>query len=125
MAAASIGVTDMPKPSTFAFVCINQRDPSHPRPSCAANGGAELFNALREEQGRRVATEVKIVAAGCMEACMVGPVVAVFPDDVIYGGVIPDDVPDVMDHLQGGPPVSQLEIGDAEFDLRPPELTGP
>ena len=39
--------------------------------------------------------------------------------------LVRDDVPDVMDHLQGGPPVSQLEIGDAEFDPRPPELTGP
>lgn len=115
----------MPKPSAFAFVCINQRDPSHPRPSCAGNGGTELFNALREEQGRRLATDVKIVATGCLEACMVGPVVAVFPDDVIYGGLIPDDVPAVLDHLQGGPVVSQLQIGDAEFDLRPPEMSGP
>lgn len=114
----------MPRPRSFAFVCINQRDPSHPRPSCAANGGAELFNTLREEQGRRLATDVKIVAAGCLEACMVGPVVAVFPDNVIYGGVIPDDVPALMDHLQGGPKVEALEIGDAEFDLRPPEMGG-
>ena len=114
----------MPRPRTFAFVCINQRDPTHPRPSCAARGGAELFNALREEQGRRVATEVKIVAAGCMEACMVGPIVAVCPDAVISGGVIPDDVPAIMDHLQGGPPVAQLQLGDAEFDLRPPEMGG-
>jgi len=114
----------MPKPRTFAFVCINQRDPTHPRPSCNARGGGELFNALREEQGRRLATDVKIVASGCMEACMVGPVVAVFPDDVIYGGVIPDDAPAIMDHLQGGPPVQALQIGDAEFDLRPPEMGG-
>ncbi len=114
----------MPRPSSFAFVCINQRDPSHPRPSCAANGGGEVFNALREEQGRRLATDVKVVASGCLEACMVGPVVAVFPDDVIYGGVIPGDVPALMDHLQGGPRVDALEIGDAEFDLRPPEMGG-
>jgi (2Fe-2S) ferredoxin len=114
----------MPRPRTFAFVCINQRDPTHPRPSCNANGGAELFNALREEQGRRLAMDVKIVASGCLEACMVGPVVAVFPDDVIYGGVIPDDVPAIMDHLQGGPPVRALQIGDTEFDLRPPEMGG-
>lgn len=114
----------MPKPKTFAFVCINQRDPAHPRPSCAARGGAELFNALREEQGRRLATEVKVVASGCIEACMVGPVIAVFPDDVVYGGVIEEDVPAIMDHLQGGPPVGALAIGDAEFDLRPPQMGG-
>jgi (2Fe-2S) ferredoxin len=114
----------MPKPRTFAFVCINQRDPTHPRPSCNASGGGEIFNALREEQGRRLATDVKIVASGCLEACMVGPVVAVFPDNVIYGGVIVDDVPALMDHLQGGAAATALQIGDAEFDLRPPEMGG-
>ena len=49
---------------------------------------------------------------------MVGPIVAVYPDDVIYGGVTLDDIPAIMDHLEGGPPVEMLRIGDAEFDLR-------
>jgi (2Fe-2S) ferredoxin len=114
----------MPKPGKFVFVCINQRDPSHPRPSCIGNGSAEVFNALREEQGRRLLTDVKIVAGGCMEACMVGPVVAVYPDDVWYGGVTEADVPAIMDHLEGGPPLAMLEIGDEEFELRPPEMNG-
>ncbi len=113
----------MPKPETFAFVCINQRDPEHPRPSCLNNLSNEVFNALREEQGRRMATEVKVVATGCLEACMVGPIVAVYPDDVFYGGVIEEDVPEIMDHLQGGEPVERLRIGSAEFDLRPPEMS--
>jgi (2Fe-2S) ferredoxin len=113
----------MPKPEKFVFVCINQRDPDHPRPSCLDSGGGDVFNALREEQGRRLATAVKIVAGGCMEACMVGPVVAVYPDDVFYGGVTEADVPAIMDHLQGGPPLEALQIGDAEFDLRPPEMS--
>jgi len=30
-----------------------------------------------------------------------------------------------MDHLQGGAPARALQIGDAEFDLRPPEMGGP
>ncbi|CAN5540066.1 hypothetical protein BH23ACT7_BH23ACT7_02920 [soil metagenome] len=114
----------MPKPDKFVFVCINQRDPEHPRPSCLANGAGDVFNALREEQGRRVLTGVKIVAGGCLEACMVGPVLAVFPDDVWYGGVTEEDVPAIMDHLEGGAPVEILRIGDAEFDLRPPEMSG-
>ena len=112
----------MPKPDRFVFVCINQRDPEHPRPSCLNRGAADVFNAIREEQGRRLATEVKVVATGCLEACMVGPVVSVMPDDVWYGGVIEDDVPDLMDHAQGGGAVGRLVIGDAEFDLRPPEM---
>lgn len=114
----------MPKPTKFVFVCINERDREHPRPSCNANGAAHVFNMLREEQGRRLLTDVKVVAGGCMEACMVGPVVAVFPDNVFYGGVTELDVPAILDHVQGGDPVEILEIGDAEFDLRPPEMPG-
>ncbi len=114
----------MPMPEQFVFVCINQRDPSHPRPSCINRGSADVFNALREEQGRRLATGVKIVAGGCLEACMVGPVMAVYPAGVWYGGVTEADVPAIMDHLEGGEPVEMLRIGDAEFDLRPPEMQG-
>ncbi len=110
----------MPMPDKFVFVCINQRPAEHPRPSCLDNGSGDVFNALREEQGRRVLTNVKIVAGGCLEACMVGPVVAVFPDNVWYGGVTKADVPAIMTHLEGGEPVELLRIGDAEFDLRPP-----
>lgn len=112
----------MPRPDRYALVCINERDPEHPRPSCLGNLSGDVFNALREEQGRRMLTNVKVVATGCMEPCMVGPVVAIFPDDVFYGGVIEEDVPDIMDHLEGGPPVERLMITDAEFDLRPPQM---
>ncbi len=113
----------MPKPDKFVFVCINERDPAHPRPSCARNGALDVFHALRDEQGRRLATNVKVMYSGCMEACMVGPVVAVFPDNVFYGGVTETDAPAILDHLEGGEPVKVLEIGDAEFDLRPPEMS--
>ncbi len=114
----------MPMPEKFVFVCINSRPPEHPRPSCIDHGSGDVFSALREEQGRRLMTNVKIVAGGCLEACMVGPVVAVFPDNVIYGGVTVADVPAIMQHLEGGEPVEFLRIGDAEFDLRPPEMSG-
>jgi (2Fe-2S) ferredoxin len=109
----------VPKPRKFVFVCINQRDREHPRPSCNANGAAHVFNTMREESGRRRMHDVKIVAGGCMEACMVGPVVAIFPDNVFYGGVTERDVPAILDHVAGGEPVEWLMIGDAEFDLRP------
>lgn len=112
----------MPKPQKFAFVCINQRDPAHPRPSCAPNGAPDVFNELREEQGRRLDTSFKVVAAGCLEACLVGPVVAVFPDNVWYGGVIEEDVPEIVDHLQGGPVVQRLLLTGEEWDLRPDEM---
>lgn len=114
----------MPKPERFVFVCINQRPPEHPRPSCYALGAADVFEELRDEQGRRRNTDVKIVAALCLEACMVGPVVGVFPDDTFYGGVTVEDVPAIWDALDGTTRATYLEIGDEEFDLKPPRAPG-
>jgi (2Fe-2S) ferredoxin len=79
-----------------------------------------VFEALREETGRQGLTDVKIVAAGCVEACMVGPVVYVAPDDVWYGGVTLEDVETlVSDHLDRGDPIEPLLIGREEFELSP------
>jgi (2Fe-2S) ferredoxin len=112
----------MPKPQKFVFVCLNQRDPAHARPSCAARGAGDVFAALRDEQGLRRNTDVKIVATGCLEACMVGPVIAVHPDDVWYGGVTEEDAALLMDHFEGGEPVAPLVLDGSEWDLRPPAM---
>jgi (2Fe-2S) ferredoxin len=107
-------------PRRWAFVCLNERDASHPRGSCAGRGAAAVFEELREETGRQGLTDVKVVAAGCLEACMVGPVVYVAPDDVWYGGVTVEDVAAlVRDHLDGGTPIEPLRIGREEFELSP------
>ena len=107
-------------PRRFAFVCLNERDAAHPRGSCAGRGAAAVFDALREETGRQDLTDIKIVAAGCLEACMVGPVVYVAPDDVWYGGVTVDDVEQLTtEHLDAGAPLELLRIGREEFELSP------
>lgn len=107
-------------PRRFAFVCVNERDAQHPRGSCAGRGAAAVFDALREEGGRQGLTDIKVVATGCLEACMVGPVVYVAPDDVWYGGVTVEDVPTlVAEQLHGGRPVEFLRIGREEFELSP------
>jgi (2Fe-2S) ferredoxin len=107
-------------PRRWAFVCVNDRDPSHPRGSCAGRGGAAVFDAIREETGRQGLTDVKVVAAGCLEACMVGPVVYIAPDDVWYGGITVDDVEELVTHqLDAGEPIEPLRIGREEFELSP------
>jgi (2Fe-2S) ferredoxin len=107
-------------PRRWAFVCLNERDPQHPRGSCAGRGAGKVFEALREESGRQGLTDVKVVATGCLEACMVGPVVYVAPDDVWYGGVTAEDVPAlVAEQLDGGRPLEFLRIGREEFELSP------
>jgi len=109
-------------PRKFVFVCINERPPEHPRPSCLRRGSGGVFEAFREETGRQGLVDVKVVASGCLEPCMVGPSVYVAPDDVWYGGVTVEDVPTIVtDHLAGDRPVEFLRIGPPEFELSPLE----
>ena len=107
-------------PARFVFVCINERPDEHPRGSCIKRGSADVFNALRETTGRMGLDDVKVVATGCLEACMVGPTLLVHPDGVWYAGVTVDDV-DVLceQHLADGQPLEFLRIGPEEFALSP------
>jgi (2Fe-2S) ferredoxin len=113
------GVTEihpMAQPERYVFVCINQRPAGHPKGSCLDRGAASVFEALREEQGRRLLTSVKVVATGCMEACLAGPALLVVPDNIWYGGVTEADVPELVErHLVGGEPVEMLRIGPEDF----------
>ncbi len=107
-------------PRKFVFVCINERPAEHPRPSCITRGSAELFEAFRDETGQQGLIDVKVVASGCLEPCMVGPAVYVAPDDVWYGGVTRDDVSRIVsEHLAEDRPVEFLRIGREEFELSP------
>jgi (2Fe-2S) ferredoxin len=106
----------MGQPARYVFVCINQRPAGHPKGSCLDRGAAEVFEALREEQGRRLMTDVKVVATGCMEGCLAGPCLLVVPDNVWYGGVTVADVPTLFDqHLVGGEPVEMLRLVPDDF----------
>lgn len=109
-------------PRKFVFVCVNKRPDEHPRPSCAPRGSADVFEAIREETGRLGMVDIKIVASGCLEPCMVGPAIYVAPDDVWYGGMTVEDVPSfVRQHLGDDEPLEFLRIGREEFELSPLE----
>jgi (2Fe-2S) ferredoxin len=104
------------QPEKWVFVCLNQRPAGHPKGSCLDRGAAEVFNALREEQGARLLTSIKVVATGCVEGCLAGPTLLVVPDNVWYGGVTEADVPQIVEqHLLGGTPVEVLRLEPDDF----------
>lgn len=100
----------------WVFVCLNQRPEGHPKGSCLDRGAAGVFDALREAQGERMLTSVKVVASGCVEGCLAGPAMLVAPDNVWYGGVTEEDVPLIVDqHLVGNEPVDYLRLEPDDF----------
>ena len=105
------------KPEKYVFVCANERPPGHPRGSCMARGSGDVLAEFRDLQGEKGHLHYKVVATGCLEPCLAGPTVVVYPDNVWYGGVTVGDVERIMDeHLAGGKPVDFLVIDEDEFE---------
>jgi (2Fe-2S) ferredoxin len=94
------------------FVCTNQRDPGNPKGCCADKGAAavrDAFKSLLHDRGLR--GRMRANTAGCLDQCAFGVTVVVYPEQVWYGGVRPEDVPEIVDqHLIGGVPVERLRI---------------
>ena len=107
----------MAKPQRYVFVCTNDRPEGHPKGSCIGRGSADVLGLFRDLQGEKGLVDFKVVATGCLEPCLAGPTVVVYPDNVWYGGVTLDDVETIIDtHLVGGTPVDFLTLTDDDFE---------
>ncbi|MGH2517023.1 MAG: (2Fe-2S) ferredoxin domain-containing protein [Ktedonobacterales bacterium] len=52
---------------------------------------------------------VRINQSGCLDQCGFGPMIVVYPENVWYWGVQPEDVDEIVrEHLAGGRPVQRL-----------------
>ncbi len=94
------------------FICVNQRDASNPKGSCAHKGGEavrEAFKGVLHDKGLK--GHIRANAAGCLDQCSRGVAVVVYPEQVWYGGVRVEDVAEIVDrHLVGGVPVERLRM---------------
>ena len=77
------------------FVCAT---PGERR--CGAKGGGELLAAFRDEVERRGIPSSTVLRNACTRRHEDGPVVFIYPDDVWYTRVKPEDVPEIVErHL--------------------------
>ncbi len=99
------------------FVCENVRGEDDPKGCCARKGSAEIRQAMKQEiKQRGLRGTVRANQSGCLDACEYGPSVVVYPEGVWYGGVQPEDVPEIIDsHILGGKPVERLRIKDPKY----------
>lgn len=111
----------MPSFQRHVFVCINERAADNPRGCCKAKGGVDVRDRLKSELGKRGLSKViRANNAGCLDQCEHGVTVVVYPEQVWYGGVTVDDIPELVEkHLIGGEVVTRLLIPDQpHLDLR-------
>ena len=100
----------MPYFQRHVFVCTNERPADHPKGSCKAKGGVEVRDCLKKElTARGISKLVRANNAGCLDQCEHGVSVVVYPEQVWYGGVKVEDIPELVDkHLVGGEVVERL-----------------
>ena len=74
------------------FVCAT---PGEGR--CGAKGGGELFEMFKEEVELRGIPPSAVLRNACTRRHEEGPVVFIYPDDVWYTRVTPEDVPTIVE----------------------------
>ncbi|MCL4440282.1 MAG: (2Fe-2S) ferredoxin domain-containing protein [Firmicutes bacterium] len=100
------------KPKYHIFVCTSSRVNGQQKGFCQSRESVEIVNSFMEEiEERGLGGQVMVSNTGCLALCEKGPIVVVYPDNVWYGGVSPEDAVEIMDvHIEGGSPVKRLEI---------------
>ena len=100
----------MPTFQRHIFVCVNERAPGAERGCCKDKGGYAVRDRFKKELARvGLLTKVRANKAGCLDQCADGVAVVVYPEQVWYGGVTPDDVPEIIDsHIVSGRFVTRL-----------------
>ena len=64
-----------------------------------------------------LAGSVRANKSGCLDACAMGPTVVVYPEQVWYRCVRPEDVAEiVLQHLVKGEPVERLRVPREAWD---------
>ncbi len=88
---------------TFRRELLSGRDPHKPCISvcvgagCLASGASEVLDAFRDELARQgLEAEVDVKGTGCPGFCERGPVVVVYPEEICYLQVKPEDVVDIL-----------------------------
>jgi (2Fe-2S) ferredoxin len=98
------------------FVCVNERDACDPRGCCAVKDAAAVRSRLKElAYNARLRGRMRINSAGCLDQCVHGVTIVVYPEAVWYGNVTVEDVDELFqEHVLNGRPVERLRIGHVQ-----------
>ena len=81
------------------FICTNDRHGA--RKSCADNESVEIRQQLKDlVVGRNLKPRVRVSQSGCLGLCAKGPNVILYPQRILYSGVVPSDVPSIIEDVE-------------------------
>lgn len=101
----------MEKLKHHIFVCTSSRLTGDIKGYCASHGNMEILeNFVEEVQERMLDSDIMVTNTGCVGLCSMGPVVMLYPEQIWYGKVTPEDVEEIMDAIEEGVIVDRLVI---------------
>lgn len=93
------------------FICTNQRANTEKK-SCGTEHGEALvarFKELIKENNLQI--DIRAQKTACLDACLQGPSLVVYPEAVWYGSVQLSDVEEIFEqHLVNNLPVERLRL---------------
>lgn len=109
----------MPAPEIQILVCVNDRPPGAPKPSCAPRGGLELYRRFKDRvRELELRERVMVTRTGCLKHCSRGIAVAVWPWNLWYQRVRVEDVDEILETsvLGEGRAVERLSMPDIPWE---------
>ena len=106
------------QPKYHIFVCMEQREPGHPRGSCYDAHGALIYEKLLATvESKGLSHAVRVTPTGCLGPCSEATVCAVYPEATWYGKVKIADCLEIVDsHFKGGQAVARLVLPEEALD---------
>jgi (2Fe-2S) ferredoxin len=107
----------VPLPALHILVCVNDRGPDAPRPSCAQRGSLEIYLRLKDrvrELGLR--DSVLVTRTGCQRRCSCGITVVAWPGNRWHGGVELADVDELLAALVAGGRLERRAMPDGPWE---------
>lgn len=93
------------------FICTNQRSgKAGEKPSCGEEHGLAIVEAFKIKlNARKLPIKVRAQRAGCLDVCIYGQTIVVYPEGVFYTGVELKDVDEIIEeHIVNNRPVQRL-----------------
>ena len=104
------------------FVCTNERPPEDVRGCCAARGGVDLRDHLKQKVKEAGLKKIRVNNAGCLDRCALGPVLVIYPEGVWYGPDSTADIDEIVErHLVKGERVERLMLASTDRQRAPRE----
>ncbi len=84
------------------FVCVNERPPGG-APCCSGRGSVDLHAGLKARvKALGLGKVIRVSKSGCLNQCVQGPNIMVFPDNVWYSGVTEADLEGILEEIAEG-----------------------